>query len=260
VMRMLQYARDHSLRTAQINVVLSEGMATRLRGRNVRNDRIQIISNWVDAAWFQPVPHALNKKRAQWGLSDAFVVQYSGNLGRAHEIGTLLAAIEQLASSSLPIRFLFVGGGAQRRLLEQAVKHRGLSNVQFQPYQPRSELSETLSVGDVHLVSLLPQLEGLVVPSKLYGICAMGRPTVFIGNPVGEVARTVLDAGVGIAVAEGDSDALVRALTTLASQPNTVTNMGKNARAMAEKRWDKSIGVAAFITILRTSPLPAASL
>jgi glycosyltransferase involved in cell wall biosynthesis len=253
VMRLLQYARDHSLRTAHANVVLSSGMADRLRTIKVPPDRIQVISNWIDAAWIKPVPRELNRKRSEWGLDDAFVVQYSGNLGRAHEIGTLLGAIEQLAATALPVRFLFVGGGAQRHSLEQAVQSRGLTNVQFRPYQPRNELAETLSVGDVHLVSLLPRLEGLVVPSKLYGICAVGRPTVFIGSLDGELALTVRDRKIGVAVEEGDSEALVRALTTLVQNPAAVEEMSRNARSAAETRWDKSIAVSAFAAMLSAS-------
>jgi colanic acid biosynthesis glycosyl transferase WcaI len=253
VLRMLQYARDRSLRTAQVNVVLSAGMATRLRNLEVSPDRIQVISNWIDAAWIKPIPHGLNGKRSKWGLHSAFVVQYSGNLGRAHEIATILGAIEQFADTALSVRFLFVGGGAQRRLLEHAVQSRGLTNVQFQPYQPRNELAETLSVADVHLVSLLPKLEGLVVPSKLYGICAVGRPTIFIGNVEGELAQTVRDAGIGVTVSEGDTAGLVAALKMLESSPALVSQMGHNARAAAETRWDKAAAVKAFTCILRPS-------
>ena len=86
------------------------------------------------------------------------------------------------------VMFVFIGGGAQRARLEREALKRGLTNFRMRPYQPKERLGETLGVGDVHLVSLDPALEGLIVPSKFYGIAAAGRPTIFIGAEHGEIA------------------------------------------------------------------------
>ena len=80
-------------------------------------------------------------------------------------------------------------GGAQRARLEREVLRRRLSNVHMRPYQARERLAETLGLVDLHLVSLNPKLEGLIVPSKFYGVAAAARPTIFIGAPDGEIAR-----------------------------------------------------------------------
>src|SRR5262245_3258216 len=86
------------------------------------------------------------------------------------------------------IVWLFIGGGALYRQFETEIRCRGLRSVQYQPYQPRDRLADSLSAADVHIVSLRPALEGLVVPSKFYGIAAAGRPTIFIGDKDGEIA------------------------------------------------------------------------
>lgn len=243
--------RDRSLRGADANVVIGDRMAERLRQRAIQADRVAVIPNWVDSGWVRPVPAELNRKRAEWGLAGRFVVQYAGNLGRVHDVDTMLEAIKRLARIAPRVVFLFVGGGAQRGALESAVRLEGLSNVVFKPYQPRSELAETLSVGDVHLVTLVPRLEGLVVPSKFYGVCSVGRPTIHVGDPDGEIGRIVARERIGFTVAEGDSDGLARAIVALESDAGLSAQFAHNARALAVEQLDKSIGVRRFTELLR---------
>jgi colanic acid biosynthesis glycosyl transferase WcaI len=246
----LTAVRDLTLRSADANVVIGDLMAQRLRDRDVPERRIQVIPNWVDSAWFRPVSPSANRKRAAWGLEQAFVVQYSGNFGRAHGFDTILSAIEQLRDRAPRIRFLFVGGGANRATIEQLSEEYRLTNVQFKPYQPRSDLAETLSVADVHLVTLLPSLEGLVVPSKFYGICAVGRPTIYIGDLDGEIARIIRRENTGVTVRHDDASGLVEALMHLATDCEYTAQLGRNARALAETECDKLLAIAKFENLL----------
>src|SRR5262249_23188636 len=130
----------------------------------------------------------------EWGLQHRFVVSYSGNLGRAHDSETILSAIAQIERIPVlnpPITWLFIGGGSLYDSLQTEVKRLGLKSVQFRPYQSREQLSQSLSAADLHLISLRPELEGLIVPSKFYGILAAGRASIFIGDPNSEIARTL---------------------------------------------------------------------
>ena len=207
--------RNASLRSSQHNIAIGRLMARRLRQLGVRSDQISILPNWADGRNVQLISPDENALRANWGLKDTFVVAYSGNLGRAHEIDTMLEAMKSLQAPSTnaakgaapDICWLFIGGGALMPKLQEAVTKAGLTNVMFQPYQPRDRVSQSLSVGDVHLVSLRPELEGLIVPSKYYGIAAAGRPAIFIGDPQGEVAALLRDYQAGIAVACGNGEA-----------------------------------------------------
>jgi glycosyltransferase involved in cell wall biosynthesis len=128
------------------------------------------------------------------------------------------------------VMFLFVGGGAKRAKLEREAMRRTLTNFRIRPNQPKERLSETLGVGDVHLVSLDPRLEGLIVPSKFYGIAAAGRPTIFIGSLIGEIARILAHYRCGYAVSPGDGDALVDRILELASDRELCSAMGARAR------------------------------
>ena len=98
------------------------------------------------------------------------------------------------------------------------MRERRYESVMFRPYQSRERLSESLSAPDVHLISLKPNLEGLIVPSKYYGIAAAGRPAIFVGNPDGELARIIRDSKTGFVIRDGDGGGLAEAILKLAAQ------------------------------------------
>ncbi|MBK8995836.1 MAG: glycosyltransferase family 4 protein [Myxococcales bacterium] len=155
-------------------VALSDGMAQRLVAQGAARDCIRVIPNWADSTLVTPVDRAVNRFRQRHDLCGRFVVMYSGNLGEGHDFDTFIASARLLAQTHANILFLFVGEGSRRAAAERAAQ--GMNNVRFLGYQPRAELAESLSAADVHLVSLRLGLEGLLVPSKLYGALASGRP------------------------------------------------------------------------------------
>jgi colanic acid biosynthesis glycosyl transferase WcaI len=235
----LAQLRDWSLRAATTNVVLERRMAERLRARGLTAERIEIIPNWSDDDAIIPIPAQDNPLRRAWGLEEKFVVGYSGNLGRAHDYMTLLNASEQLRDHP-NIVFLMVGGGHQFDALIRDVKARGLDPLyRFQPYQNRVTLNHSLAVPDLHWISLKPDLEGLIVPSKFYGIAAAGRPIITIADADGDLARLVREHHCGLVVAPGDATALADGLRRLAADPNELRAMGIRARAMLEARFTR---------------------
>ncbi len=221
--RVLRTIRNWSLRRAKANVVLGDLMAARVPNPTV-------IHNWADANLH---PIAMQ--------NDRFVVGYSGNLGRAHEFETILGAMRELPD----VKFLFTGGGAQ---LER-VKREATANAEFRPYAPREQLSESLSSADAHLVSLQPSLEGLIVPSKFYGILAVARPVIFIGARDGEVARLILEHRCGAVVEPGDVEGLKRAIREVASDPE----MGERGRALYLARFAPQHAFAAWERVLENA-------
>ena len=130
------------------------------------------------------------------------------------------------------------------------MKRADIANVHFEAYRPKVELGETLSAADVHLVSLRPELEGLIVPSKIYGIKAVGRPAIFIGAPDGEIAHMLNAAQCGCVVAQGDGDALAAAIEELAHNPDKVRTLGFNARKHFERTDERSFAVALWEDLL----------
>jgi glycosyltransferase involved in cell wall biosynthesis len=253
----LRALRDRSSKTAAMNVVLGERMGAFLATRGVPPDRIRIIPNFADGSLIEPLRQAAGSLRAAWGLDGKFVVGYSGNLGRAHEYATLLDAAAQIEAQERTVTdgarrtaFLFVGNGALHDNLNRDVARLGLTSVRLEPYQPRERLSETLAAADVHIVSLRPELEGLIVPSKFYGVAAAGRPTLFIGDGDGEIARLIARHGCGRTIRVGDGAGLARAIRELAAAPSLCEAMGERARRCFEAAYDKRIAVAQWEALL----------
>ena len=226
-LRVLRRVRDWSLRRAKVNVALGDLMAARL-------PHGVVIHNWADAS-LHPVeiPHS------------RFVVGYSGNLGRAHDAQTMLAAMRTLRDDD-GIEFLITGGGAQLNEL----RAEQLPNVRFVGYAPREQLSESLSSADAHLVTLLPSLEGLIVPSKFYGILAVARPVLFAGARDGELARIITAHECGYVIAPGDGEELSRRIRELAGDRDRARAIGLRGRRLYEEKFAPEIAFASWERIL----------
>jgi glycosyltransferase involved in cell wall biosynthesis len=237
--RGLLQLRDASLRAAAVNVVVGERMAEIVRARGIARERVRVIPNWCNDEEIRPIALADNPLREEWGLRDRFVVGYSGNLGRGHEFETVLAAAERLRNDQR-LCFLFIGGGNKFAELARSVRKRGLDHLfRFFPYQERTILRHSLGVPDLHLISLRPELEGLIVPSKLYGIAAAGRPIIAVTACDGEVARIVRRHDCGIVVEPGAGELLADTLSCLRSDPVRLAEMGRRARAMLDARFTR---------------------
>lgn len=236
---LLAAARNASLRFATFNVAIGERMSDRLKQCGAPPERIRIIHNWCDDEAIRSLPRQSNPLREAWGLQEKFVVGYSGNLGRAHEYATLLDAAEQFRDDQ-NIVFLFIGGGHLTGKLQNEIERRGLaSTFQFRPYQDASFLPQSLSAPDVHWISLRPEMEGLIVPSKFYGIAAAGRPTIAVCDPAGEIATLVERHDCGIVVTPGDGAGFAEAIRSIARDPQRGAEMGRNARSMLDRCFSR---------------------
>ena len=244
---LLIASRNIALRSADANVVIGAGMAERLGAAGVRKDAVHLLPNWSDDEVIRPIATQDSRVRRGWGIAeDVFVFGYSGNLGRAHESETILGAAK-LLSGRPDICFLFVGGGHESRKLQATLAASGLSNALFKPHQPREDLSDSLAAADAHWLSLRPGLEGLIVPSKFYGIASAGRPVIAVTAKDGEIARAVRELDCGYVVEPGDAAGLAAAIVELADDPERRSAMGararrgtdeKYARRLALNRWD----------------------
>jgi colanic acid biosynthesis glycosyl transferase WcaI len=246
---ILRSLRDWSMRGAATNVMISHRMLEYFEQRGIPRSRLCVIENWSDADAIKPKPTETSVLRARLELAGKFVVCYSGNLGRAHEFDTLVAAAHLLRSDT-SIVFLIIGGGAKMDSLRRAVATRGLDNFRFLPYQPRAALEDSLAAGDVHLASLLPALEGLILPSKLYGILAAGRPLIFIGDSDGDIARIIAEAQCGVTVAVHAAGELAAAIRGLQSDPAMCAAMGVRARDLLLERYAMRRAVERWSAVL----------
>jgi colanic acid biosynthesis glycosyl transferase WcaI len=234
--------RDRALARIDHVVAISPAMADRL---GHAHPRVVVIPNWTQVAHAEAPPTTGSRLRfAHFGGED-FVVMYSGNLGRVHEFETLVEAAVQLADTP-GIRFLIVGEGPRLAALKTRVAELGLDSFTFLPLQAKEALADSLAAADVHYVSLRTCFDGLVLPSKLYGIAAAGRPVLFCGKTDGEAAGLLARHGCGVAVAEGDAEALATTIRRLRDDAASRQRMGRAAlellatqgtREEALRRW-----------------------
>lgn len=231
--KLLVSIRNMTLKCAIMNIVIGHRMKAYLESQSVDKNRIRVIYNWIVSSDIEHIPVDKNPLRIEWGLTDKFVVGYSGNLGRAHDVDTMLDTIRLARDDD--ICFLFIGGGAGMNQLKQAIEHEEINHVIFKPYQAIEKLGLSLGVPDVHLVTLAPELEGLIVPSKFYGVLASGKPTLFIGDRDGEVARDIEMNNCGITVRTGRPDILHEAIISYRDDTELLNTHGNNARLYFNK-------------------------
>ncbi len=249
-----------SLRGAARVVALSEPMAAHLRRYGVPGSRVDVIPNWAlaeleDEQATQQANRGA-KARLEYGLGDRFVVMYSGNLGAGHQFETLCAAMRRLAPRK-DIAFAIVGEGVRKAEVERFVAREQLDNVRFYPLAAREDLAESLAAADLHLITMRDGLDGLIVPSKLYGVLAASRPTLFIGPREDVVATTIRDAQCGLAFENGDLSGVVDAITRLAQDRAEARKMGERGRLHLERHLGRERALDAYEHTLQTACLAA---
>jgi colanic acid biosynthesis glycosyl transferase WcaI len=245
VTRLVCAVADFSRKSADGIITLGDDMKARLVARGIAEDKILVAENWADGCEIVPAPFE----------DGPLVVHYSGTFGLAHEERTITEAMRQLRGDNR-FRFVFAGGGARRKGLEELCRVEGISMVEFRPYATRAELGQSLAEGHVGLVTQIPESKGAVVPSKTYGIMAAGRPVLYIGPQGATPARVIEGHGCGWRVEPGDTAGLVRLLERLERDRNLLREAGGRARRAFEKYYDKAIGVERILSILGISEIP----
>jgi glycosyltransferase involved in cell wall biosynthesis len=244
VTRMLEWASARIVLRADAVITLGEAMAARLVGKGARPERVHIVPNWADPDAIRPIPHEANPFRAAHGLDGKRVVLYSGNLGRGHDLETVLAAAESFRGRD-DVVFLFIGDGARKDMVSAAARENPC--IRMLPYQPRATLSQSLSAGDLHLVTQDTNTEGLMEPSKLYGAMAAGRPVLYVGPGGTEAARTILRERIGEVVANHDTRGTFDAITSLLAGGATTGDRACSALKRAYSRERRTSKIASIL-------------
>jgi len=244
--------RNYSLRAACKNVVIGETMSQRLQDYGIDKNKIMVIHNWSIEDNIVPLSPSDNPFREKWELQGKFIVGYSGNIGRAHDINTLLGAANFLRDDQ-NIVFVIIGGGALYDEFKNQAESLDLKNVMFQPYQEKEILPYSLTLPDLHVISLQPELEGLIVPSKFYGIIASGRPVLYIGDTAGEIPGILLANDCGKSVNIDDIDSAVNFIKQLQAEPILSVKLGERSRRLFDERFCRQHSLESWARVLSSS-------
>jgi glycosyltransferase involved in cell wall biosynthesis len=175
----------------------------------------------------------------------AFVLVHAGNLGFYGAWETLLAAAGKLANEN--VGFVFVGDGAQRAQLQAAASN--LKNVRFLPFFPSNKIPSVLAAADAHIITVKRGLEGVVVPSKMYGILEAGRPIVAVAPPETDAATLAVRRGFGVNADPDNPEELASTIRMLVANPVRLAAMGAAARVAAPD-YDRVGELKKFVQIL----------
>jgi glycosyltransferase involved in cell wall biosynthesis len=213
-------------------------------------DKIHVIHSWADPKFITPLAKSENWFAKHYGLTDCFVVLYSGNLGRCHDSKTILKCA-QLLTSRTDIKFVFIGNGVGSHIIKQAIAAGQLPNALQLPYQDREVLPYSLTACDLSLVSILPNVGDTIAPSKMYGMLAAGKPVAAI-CPTDNYLREIVDEGnCGACFENGDAQGLADYICWLVSNPQFQDNLGKNARKLLERHYTIDQAIPKYIDALR---------
>jgi glycosyltransferase involved in cell wall biosynthesis len=253
------------LRRADLVVVLGRCMRDKVLRNGVDPLKLVTIAPWADPSEVPNVPARRfsesmdsavarrvtggearpsvvndNRYRAEWEIGDRFVIEYSGNCGVGHDVSSVCDAMLALRDDD-SIRWVIVGGGLAWPRIEDFIRRHRISNVILRPYQPRAHLGDLIALGDVHLVLVADGFEGLLIPSKFYGVMAAGRPTIYIGPEETEVARVIQEEECGIVIPNSDPSRLVAAIERLRRDPVTSLSMGLRGRRALERSYSMQL-------------------
>jgi colanic acid biosynthesis glycosyl transferase WcaI len=246
---MLQAVNRFLVKRAARNVALGETMRHRLiDGKGAPADRTVIIADWADTTAITPAPKRNSFSEAH-GLADTFVVMHSGNIGLSQNLETLVDAAAALRD--IPdLAVVMVGEGVKKADLMARATALGLTNMRFLPFTPKERLRESFATADVFVVSLQRGLAGYIVPSKLYGILAAGRPYVAAVEADCEVASLTTRLDCGLLAEPGDARSLAAQVRVLYHDRERLRRCGTHARE-ASLAFDRRAQVAKYAALFR---------
>lgn len=227
-----------SLKYADKIIVLSDDMKSGLLNwvKDIDEAKIEVIHNWADEENIKIIKKEENHFLDKFNIRDKFIVEYSGNMGRIHEFDTLLCAAKELKDEK-DILFLFIGEGGKKPEIQRFVEKNKLNNIMILSYQERKDLSYSLGMADVHVLSLAKQYKHLAAPSKLYGILATGKPVMFIGESTCYITRMIEENNCGCHINIGDFETLIQKIMQLKKDKELSIHLGKNSRKLFEDKF-----------------------
>lgn len=241
------------LRSATTVVALGPVMKDRLvekAGDGFDPEKVEVIHNWADTRFIEPLAKADNPFCEEHGLVEPFVVLYSGNLGRFHDLETVVRAAAAFEDD--PVVFLVIGEGDAKSDVVALAEELGVAGetVRFLPYQPYEDLPVSLTAGDVSLVTVRDGFEGLCVSSKLYTQLAAGTPILCVARAASDEARIVRQHDVGVQVDPGDHEAVADAVREWMASPEAVSEQGQRARQLAESEFSRERAIDEYYQVL----------
>lgn len=255
ICKLMKYINRKVYLNAAKVVAISEDMRDYMldkHGGIIDESRIAVIPNWYTGEVSSSsgiINIEFQKLRQDWDL----IVVYTGNMGEAQELDTIVDSIIEMAKDKKfeDVLFVFTGHGSRRKEIEQRLKEGHVKNVRFYGFLKGQEYHDVLSMADVCLVSLKRGVEGLGVPSKTYGYFAHGKPIISIMSDRTELAKRITTCRAGFNVEPGDTAAFMAAIEEFLSKPDPLRVFGKNSLGIHNSYYRKETSLNKYKTMVR---------
>ncbi|MBT5954161.1 glycosyltransferase family 4 protein [bacterium] len=245
------------LKYASSIVVIGRCMA-KLFENKAYDAKLKKIHVWADDMSIGQTETTSNRNKQienpyikKWNLKNKFVVMYSGNLARFHDLETIMKAAEQLINQK-DIVFLFVGEGHKKKMCIDIAQTKNLTNCLFDTYVPKEDLKHSLKVANIGLVSLLNGQEGLSVPSKTFGLLSAGIPILGLLPKSSEISLILNEENCGKVIEPGDVNNFVTTLLDLKNSPETLKTLSENGKKAIKEKYNLRNASKEYISILDT--------
>jgi glycosyltransferase involved in cell wall biosynthesis len=239
--RLWKAWHGRALRAADLVITIGERMADLLREMSGEPlQEVAVLPSWVDTDWILPIPKEENAFAQAQGLQDGLVVIYSGNLGAAHAIETIVRVAEELNDAE-EMRFLVIGEGAKRSLVEEAIEAGRMPNLRLLRRQPDALLPEVLASAQIGIVALADGYEDLSMPSKTYDLMAAGAAILGISRPPNDLATTIERHGCGVNFSPDSIAAIAAWLRGMAADVHGPERLRRASRQAAVQHYSTAV-------------------
>jgi colanic acid biosynthesis glycosyl transferase WcaI len=203
----------------------------------VQAKKIHYIPNWAETEIIHPTPKLENSLLQQLAIADKFVVLYAGNMGRTHDLEIIVQAAQKMAGSHPQIHFVLIGAGARRQWVIDFIQTHQLDNIHVLPFLPYAEKNSSLNAGDIGIISYLPGMSGVSVPSRMYNQFAAGKPIIGIADRDSELATVIEEESVGWVVSPKCLEQLIQVIQTASVAADLISTMGQRADQIARQKY-----------------------
>ncbi len=208
-------------------VTISNGMRSRL-SKYIDYNKIEVIPVWTDNTYLKPIAKDENPFLENEGFRDKFIVMYSGNLGRTHNVEAIVDIAEKMKNHK-QILFLIIGGGEKYKPIGDRIKKLKLSNILLLPWQPTESLPYSLSAADLAIVTIAKESSHLSLPSKVFSLLSVGAPILALASPESELAKIIATHKNGKSFEQDQLDEICDFILKLYADPQYLAELSANS-------------------------------
>lgn len=252
IIKLLRLLESYVYRKNTHIVTISRDMKENLVEKDVGEEKISIIENWVDTEEVQYIPRKENPLFEEFNLdTKGFYVSYGGNLGHVQDIDIILDSAKVVKERDPEIKFLIIGNGVCKEGVKRRIERENISNVYLLPMQPEEKTAMVYSLGDIGLVTLKNDMHSLAMPSKTWAMMAASQPVITTAIKGTYLHEIFDDSNMGVAIKPGDYKALAHHILDLRNNRHLLTLYGSNGRSYAEQNFSRAKATKLYYELLK---------